>query len=86
MLSVYCILEVKYCITGVHVYIEMNFVDKTWLIFHTWWHFSALLTSWYHIAKEVFQVILAGGNNVHFPHYHFYMYECVCLGSASLFV
>lgn len=43
MSSVYCILEVKYCITGVNVYMEMNFVDKTWLIFHTWQHFSALL-------------------------------------------
>ena len=28
MLSVYCILEVKYCITGVNVYMDMNFVDK----------------------------------------------------------
>lgn len=27
VLSVYCILEVKYCITGVNVYMEMNFVD-----------------------------------------------------------
>lgn len=28
MLSVYCILEVKYCITGVNVYMDMNCVDK----------------------------------------------------------
>ena len=28
MLSVYCILEVKYCIPGVNVYMDMNFVDK----------------------------------------------------------
>lgn len=27
MLCVYCILEVKYCITDVNVYMEMNFVD-----------------------------------------------------------
>lgn len=28
LLSVYCILEVRYCITGVNVYMDMNFVDK----------------------------------------------------------
>lgn len=28
MLYVNCILEVKYCITSVNVYMEMNFVDK----------------------------------------------------------
>lgn len=28
MLSVNCILEVKYCITGVNVYMDMNFFDK----------------------------------------------------------
>lgn len=62
MLSVYCILEVKYCIPGVNVYMDMNFVDKKKLdwSFHTWQHFSALLI--YQIAKEGkkrFQIILA---------------------------
>lgn len=29
ILSVYCILEVKYCITGVNVYMKMNLSIKT---------------------------------------------------------
>lgn len=76
MLSVYCILEVKYCITGVNVYMDTLSI-KTWLIFHTWQHFSALLI--YHIAKEKktkrFQIILAG-TMCTFP-ISFYVSVCV---------
>lgn len=82
LLSVCCFLEVKYCITGVNVYMEMYFVDKTWLIFHTWQHFSALLIWRYHNTKEKKVSDYFGRNNVHFPNFILCMSECVCVGAC----
>lgn len=67
-MSVYCILEVRYCITGVHVYMEINSVDKnlTDLSYLTaFFCIVNLIVSHRKRHKKVSDHL--GRNNVHFP-------------------
>lgn len=90
MLSVYCILKVKYCIKLLVLmctWIWWTLSIKTWLIFHTWQHFSALLI--YHIAKEKqkrFQIILAGTMCTFPISFYVCVHEDVCVSVCSLTV
>ncbi len=78
MLSVYCILEVRYCITGVSVYMDMNFVDKnlTDLSYLTTF-FCIVNLSHCKREKKRFPIILAG-TMCTFP-ISFYMCACVSM-------
>lgn len=81
MLCVNCILEVKYCITGVNVYMDMNFVDKnlTDLSYLTaFFCIVNLMVSHCKREKKRFQIILAG-TMCTFP-ISFYLCMCVCEG------
>lgn len=76
MLSVYCILEVKYCITGVNVYMDMNFVDKnlTDLSYLTAF-FCIVNLKVSHCKREKKVSDYFGRNDVHFPN----IILCVCV-------
>lgn len=75
--DVVCILylEVKYCITGVNVYMDMNFVDKnlTDLSYLTAFFCIVNLS---HCKRERVQIILAG-TMCTFP-ISFYVCACAC--------
>ncbi len=83
MLSVYCILEVRYCITGVSVYMDMNFVDKnlTDLSYLTTFFCIVNLSHCKREKKKVSDYF--GRNNVHFPniilHVCVRVHEGVCV-------
>lgn len=77
LLSVYCTLEVKYCITGVNVYMDMNIVhikkNLTDLSYLTGF-FCIVNLSHCKRDKKRFQIILAG-TMCTFP---ISFSECVC--------
>lgn len=66
-MSVYCTLEVKYCITGVTVYMEMDSVDKNLTDFFSY------LTAFFCIVNLIASYCKRditgdpGRNDVHFP-------------------
>lgn len=76
--DVVCILylEVRYCITGVNVYMDMNFVDKnlTDLSYLTAFFCIVNLS---HCKREKKVSDYFGRNNVHFP--NIILHVCVCV-------